>query len=82
MVRKVKIWKVLKMGLPIVESLSGLQESIFSLFRGSQLNSRKKINNWSIFIKFFPFPLFPHVGPTCKGELKLTIVTSKPRIVS
>ena len=26
------------MGLPIVDSLSGLQESIFSLFRSSQLN--------------------------------------------
>ena len=34
--------KVLGMSLPIVESLSGLQESIFSLFRGLQLNSRKK----------------------------------------
>ena len=33
---------VLRMGLPIVESLSGLQESIFSLFRGPQLNSREK----------------------------------------
>ena len=37
--------KVLRMGLPIVESLSGLQESIFSLFRGPQLNSRKKSKN-------------------------------------
>ena len=34
--------KVLRMSLPIVESLSGLQESIFSLVRGLQLNSRKK----------------------------------------
>ena len=34
--------KVLRMSLPIVESLSGLQESIFSLFRGSQLHSGKK----------------------------------------
>ena len=34
--------QVLRMSLPIVESLSGLQESIFSLFRGPQLNSRKK----------------------------------------
>ena len=37
--------KVLRMGLPIVESLSGLQESIFSLFRSPQLNSRKKSKN-------------------------------------
>ena len=32
--------KVLRMEFSIVESLSGLQESIFSLSRGSQLNSR------------------------------------------
>ena len=55
--------KVLRMSLPIVESLSGLQESIFSLFRGLQLNSRKKNTNWSNFIKFSPFPLLAHVGP-------------------
>ena len=36
LVKKVKIWKVLRMGLPIVENLSGLQESIFSLSRGPQ----------------------------------------------
>ena len=34
--------KVLRMGLSTVESLSGLQESVFSLFRGLQLYSRKK----------------------------------------
>ena len=33
LVKKIKIWKVLRMGLPIVENLSGLQESIFSLSR-------------------------------------------------
>ena len=32
--------KVLRMSLPIVENLSGLQENIFSVFRGLQLNSR------------------------------------------
>ena len=42
LVKKVKILKVLRIGLPIVESLSGLQESIFSLFRGPQLNSLEK----------------------------------------
>ena len=55
--------KVLRMSLPIVESLGGLQESIFSLFRGLQLNSRKKSTNLSNFIKFPPFPLSPLVGP-------------------
>ena len=33
---------VLRMSLPIVEDLSGLQEGIFSLFRGTQFNFRKK----------------------------------------
>ena len=42
--------KVLRMSLPIVESLSRLQESIFSLFRGPQLNSHGKSKNWSNFI--------------------------------
>ena len=63
LVKKNKIWKVLRMGLPIVENLSGLQESISSLFRGSQLNSRKKSKNWSNFIKLPPLPLLAHVGP-------------------
>ena len=42
LVRKVKIWKVLRMGLPIVENLSGLQESIFSLSRSPQLHFGQK----------------------------------------
>ena len=46
--------EVLRMSLPIVESLSGLQESIFGLFRGHQLNSRRKSKNGSDFIKLFP----------------------------
>ena len=54
--------KVLRMGLPIVESLSGLQESIFSLFRSPQLNSRKK-KKCSNFTKLPPVPLLAHVGP-------------------
>ena len=40
--QKVKIWKVLRMGLPIVENVSGLQESVFSLSRGPQLHFGKK----------------------------------------
>ena len=42
LVKKVKIWKVLRMGLPIVENLSGLQESIFSLSRSPQLQFGQK----------------------------------------
>ena len=45
LVKKVKIWKVLRMGLPIVENLSGLQESIFSLSRSPQLHFGKKSKN-------------------------------------
>ena len=53
--------KVLRMEFSIVENLSGLQESIFSLSRGPQLHFGEKIENWSNFIKFidfFPFSLF------------------------
>lgn len=51
--------------LPIVEILSGLQESSFSLFRSPQLHSSEKSRNWLNFIKFIDFHLFPplsHVG--------------------
>ena len=55
--------KVLRMSLPIVESLSGLQESIFNLSRGFQLNSREKYKQMSIFIKLPQLLLLAHVGP-------------------
>ena len=55
--------QVLRMGLPIVESLSGLQESIFSLFRGPQFNSRKKSRKIISFIKFPPLPRLAQVWP-------------------
>ena len=51
------------MSLPIVESLGGLQESIFSPFRGPQFNSREKSKKCSNFIKLPQFPLLAHVGP-------------------
>ena len=55
--------KVLRMSLPIVENLSGPQESIFNLFRGPQLNSRKKSKKqMSNFIKCIDFPPFPLFG--------------------
>ena len=50
--------KVLRMEFSIVENLSGLQESIFSLSRGPQLHFY-----WSNFIKFINFPRFPCLGP-------------------
>ena len=46
--------RVLRMGLPTVESFSGLQESIFRLFRCPQLNSRKK---YKYCLNLIEFPL-------------------------
>ena len=40
--KKVKILKVLRMGLPMVQNLIGLQESVLSLSRSSQLHLVKK----------------------------------------
>ena len=54
--------KVLRMGLPIVENLSGPQESIFNLSRGPQLHFGEKSKNWSNFITFTDFPPFPLFG--------------------
>ena len=66
--------EVLRMEFSIVENLSGLQGSIFILFRGPYLNSREKSKKYSNFIIFpdFPlFPLFPHVGPLAVWVLLL-----------
>ena len=54
--------KVLRMGLPIVENLSGPQESTFNLSRAPQLHFGEKSKNWSNFIKFIDFPPFPLFG--------------------
>ena len=48
-----------------MENLSGLQESIFSLFRGLQLNSHKKIKKIVEYIKFIDFPHFPWWRARC-----------------
>ena len=42
MVKKVKILKVLRMGLPVAENLSGPRGSIFSLFSRPKLHFGKK----------------------------------------
>ena len=54
--------KVLRMDLLIVESLRRLQGNMLSLFRwpNSILVKKNKIVG---FLQFFPFPLFPDVGP-------------------
>ena len=59
LVKKVKIWKVLRMGLPIVENLSGLQESIFSLSRGPQLHSGEKSKKYRILLNLPISPIPP-----------------------
>ena len=53
--------KVLRMSLPIMKNLSGLQESIFSLSRSPQIRfgeTSKKLSNFIKFTDFPPFPLF------------------------
>ena len=46
LVKKSTKIKVLRMGYPIVENLSGPQESVFNLSRGLQLNFGEKSTNW------------------------------------
>ena len=60
MVKENTILKVLRMGLPIVENLSELQDNIFSPSRSSELPFAKTKKNKN---KLFPFPLLAHVGP-------------------
>ena len=48
--------KVLRMEFSIVESLSGLQESIFSLFRSPQLNSHEKYKKCRILLNYPHYP--------------------------
>ena len=60
------------MGLPVVENLSGLEESIFSLSRSSQLHFAEKSKKCIICIKYIDFPLSP-----CLGSLGL--LSLKPR---
>ena len=61
------------MSLPIVENLSGLQESIFNLSRGPQVHFTEKSENLSNFIKFTDFPPFPLFGVPWAAVI-LTIV--------
>ena len=50
--------KVLRMGWPIVENLSGVCGILFKLFRVPLLNFGEKSKNWSIFMNFPIFPYF------------------------
>ena len=51
--------EVLRMGLPIVESLSGLQESIFNLSRSPQLHFGEKFKKMVEFYSIYRFPPIP-----------------------
>ena len=62
LVKEVKIWKVLRMGLPIVENISGLQESVFSLSRSPQLHFGEKSKNDRIIFNLSIFPYSPNLG--------------------
>ena len=62
--------KVLRMGFSIVENLSGLQESIFSLSRRPQLHSGEKSKKWSNVINLQFFTVFFRIilrGPPWVG---------------
>ena len=52
--------KVLRMKFSIVEILSGLQESIFSLSRRPQLHFGKKSKIERFYINFADFPVFSY----------------------
>ena len=66
--------KVLRMEFSIVENLSGLQESIFNLSRGPQVNFGEKSKSCSNFIKFIDFPLFPLFGPPWAAVMEMWAV--------
>ena len=70
--------KVLRMELSIVENLSGLQESIFSLSRGPQLNfGEKSKKNGRILLNLPIFPLSPCLGSL--GLLSFGLSIGSPR---
>ena len=55
--------KVLRMEFSIVEILSGLQESVFSLSRRPQVHSGEKSKDWSNFINLLIFAVFFRIIP-------------------
>ena len=57
-----KISKNLRMGFSIVENLSGLSGSMFSLFRSPQFSFREKSQSWSDSSNFIDFFQIPPVG--------------------
>ena len=69
LVKKVKILKVLRMGLPIVENLGELQESIFSLYkvRNSILIKIAKENLYFVSDITSRIELQCRETPTCVG---------------
>ena len=62
------------MGLPIVENLSGPQESILNLSRGPQLHFGEKSKKLSNCIEFTDFPLFPLFGVPWAAVIKNQIL--------
>jgi len=60
---KIKISAVLRMGLPIVENLSGPCATIFSLFEIPQLHYNKKSKNGRIILIFPDSPDIPRGAP-------------------
>ena len=63
---------ILRMALPTAKSLSGLQESLFSLFRGLQLNSHEK--HMTLNSQIPPMtPISPRWANGCLGSLGLLL---------
>ena len=67
---------VLRMGLPIVKNLSGLQASIFSLLGGPKLNPREKNKKLSNVQKTIPLSSISlHWANGCLGSIAGVIHT-------
>ena len=61
--------KVLRMGLPIVQSLSGLQESMFSLFRSPNSIFMGNLKISKFLLNSSHYPYFPMLGQWLFGVL-------------
>ena len=79
-VKKIKIWKVLRTGLPIVENLIGLNGNVFSLL-GTRLNScKRKMFVFHQFSDVHVFFLFPYVGPMAVWDPVLLSSGASPEL--
>ena len=64
--------KLLRMEFSIVENLSGPQESIFNLSRGTRLHFGEKTKKYEVLLNLPIFPLSPCLGSL--GLLSLEVI--------